>query len=144
MIGAITSAMLKQHRIVNGFLNDFEKVSEEEVSDMRTKFDLFRWNLEKHVFIEERNIFTVADKKNKVEMKQLQNLLKDHKDIIEIIDGMVKDILDGVKPNVSVLREILFAHEQREVESFYPLLDNRLSAADKKNILEKISEINLG
>lgn len=144
MIGAITSAMLKQHRIVNGFLNDFEKVSEEEVSDMRTKFDLFRWNLEKHVFIEERNIFTVADKKNKVEMKQLQNLLKDHKDIIEIIDGMIKDILDGVKPNVSVLRELLFAHEQREVESFYPLLDNRLSVADKKNILEKISEINLG
>lgn len=143
-MGAITKAMLEQHSIINSFLIDFEKTSEDESGRLKDKFDVFKWNLQKHVFTEENNIFIVANKKNPVEMRQLQNLLKDHKDIIAIISDLDDEISQGRKPEVSILSELLFAHEGREIKSFYPLLDNRLSDKKKKEILERAGEIFIG
>lgn len=77
-------------------------------------------------------------------MKQLQNLLKDHKDIRGIIENLEDEITDGNRPNTEILRELLYAHEGREIDSFYPLLDNRLPAENKKKILEQIKDIKLG
>lgn len=141
-MGPITLAMLKQHAIVNKILLDFEKIPKNDTYYIE-KFNLFKWNLNKHVFVEEENIFPVTDKNNKVEMKQLQNLLKDHKDIKGIIRNMEDEISDGKKPNTMFLRELLFSHEGREIKSFYPLLDLRLSPARKRMILNQISEVKL-
>ena len=142
-MGLITLAMLRQHQIVNKLLLDFEKISKEDTYQIE-KFNLFKWNLNKHIFIEEENIFPVSDRNNKTEMRQLQNLLKDHKDIRGIIRNLDEEIADGRKPNTMFLRELLFAHEGREIESFYPLLDSRLSSEKKKEIVEKLKDIRLG
>lgn len=143
-MGPITLLMLKHHRIINGFLGDFEKVSAKDFNEMKNRFNIFKWNLEKHMFIEEKNIFIVADKNNKVEAFQLKNLLKDHKDITAITENMSEDINNETKPNVSILRELLFAHEGREIESFYPLLDDRLSDEEKGDIINRVNDIVLG
>lgn len=143
-MGPITLLMLKHHGIINGFLGDFEKVSEDDPDELKGTFNIFKWNLEKHVFVEEKNIFTIADKTNKLEMMQLKNLLKDHKDIMVVVDNISEDINDGRKPNVKILRDILFAHEGREIENFYPLLDNRLSAEDKNDLVQRVNDIVLG
>jgi len=141
-MGEITLAMLNQHEIVNRILLDFEKISKEDTYQ-KVKFDLFKWNLNKHIFIEEENIFPVSDKSNPREMKQIQNLLKDHKDIKGIIRNLDEEIADGRKPNTAILRELLFQHEEREIESFYPRLDMRLSPERKKLILRQIKEVKL-
>ena len=144
MVGAITLAMLKHHAIVNKLLLDFEKVPENDTYEFVKLFNLFKWNLNKHMFIEEENIFPVSDRNNKKEMNELKNLLKDHKDIREIVENLYEEILDERKPNAQILRELLMTHEKREVESFYPLLDSRLSEEKKKDILEKVKEVKLG
>jgi hypothetical protein len=138
--GPITLAMLKHHAIINRFLSNFEKDGSKSVS----LFNLFKWNSEKHFFVEEANIFPVTDKDNKKEAQELKNLLKDHKDLREIAENISDELNDGDEANVKVLRELLFAHERREVEIFYPLLDKRLSPEQKKDILEKVSDIVLG
>ncbi len=137
-VGPITLLMLKHHGIVNKFLMDFEKNKEDKKA--RNLFDIFRWSLEKHFSIEEKHIFIVTDKGNKTELNQLQNLLKDHRDLRIITDNIAEDILEKRKPNVSILKELLFAHEKREVESFYPRFDRRLSEEEKEDILEKVNE----
>jgi hypothetical protein len=142
-VGDITLAMLKQHGIVNKLLLDFEKIPKEDTYQ-NVKFNLFKWNLNKHMFVEEENIFTVADKNNQIEMKQLNNLIKDHRDIRGIIRNLDEEISDGRKPNTSILRELLFAHEGREIKSFYPLLDTRLPTERKNIILNQIKEVKLG
>ncbi len=141
-MGEITLAMLRQHQIVNKLLLDFEKIPREDTYQI-AKFNLFKWNLNKHIFVEEENIFPVADKNNPIEMKQLQNLLKDHKDIKGIIKNLDEEIADRRKPNTAILRELLFAHEEREIKNFYPLLDTRLSNEKKRNILRQIREVKL-
>jgi hypothetical protein len=143
-IGPITLLMLQHHAIVNKFLSNFEKTSEKEMQKMKDSFKIFKWNLEKHFFIEETNFFTVADKDSKTEMAQLKNLLKDHKDLMIIINDLNEDVINSKKPTTTILRELLFAHERRETDSFYPMLDKRLSEKDKKEIIKKVSDITLG
>lgn len=135
--------MLRHHEIINKLLLDFEKIPKEDTYQL-VKFDLFKWNLNKHIFIEEENIFPVTDRNNPTEMRQMQNLLKDHKDIKGIIRNLDEEILDGRKPNTAILREILSKHEEREIQIFYPLLDARLSPERKKIILKQVKEIKLG
>ncbi len=141
--GLITQAMLKHHIIINKLLFDFEKIPEEDTYNIVKLFNIFKWNLNKHIFVEEQNIFSVADKNNKTELKQLQNLLNDHRDIEGIINNLYDEVLYRRKPNTSILRELLFAHEGREIESFYPLLDKRLSDETKKDILKRLKDIKL-
>jgi len=142
-MGLITLAMLKHHQIINKLLLDFEKIPKGDTY-LIEKFNLFKWNLNKQIFIEEENIFPVADRTNKKEIKQIQNLFKDHEDIKKIIRNLDDEIADGMKPNTSILRELLFSHEGREIDSFYPLLDFRLSPARKKIILDQIKDVKLG
>ena len=139
-IGPITLVMIKHHVKINKILIDFEKISNREISEFKRVFEKFRKKIEKHFFIEERNVFPVSDKNNAREVLQLENLLKDHRDLKEIIREMENDIINEKKPKTNILRELLFAHEQREVESFYPLLDNRLLEQNKKKIVDSINE----
>jgi hypothetical protein len=142
--GLITQAMLRHHQIINKLLLDSEKVSKNDDYRFVQLFNLFKWNLNKHIFIEEENLFPVADRTNRIELKQLNGLLKDHKDILKIVDNLDDEIADGNRPNTSVLRELLFNHEGREIDDFYPLLDNRLSIEKRKEILDKLKDVKLG
>ncbi|MCK9595726.1 hemerythrin domain-containing protein [Candidatus Pacearchaeota archaeon] len=143
MIGPITAIMLKHHAIVNRSLSDFETISEKNSIDAKESFDIFKWNLEKHMAVEEKKVFSVADKNNKKELKELKNLLKDHEDLRAIVSNIYEDVIQRKKPNVKILQELLSAHEAREVESFYPKLDERLSEEEKKEIAEEVKNVNL-
>jgi hemerythrin-like domain-containing protein len=139
----ITTAMLKHHQIINKILLDFEKVDKKNTQKVSNLFSVFKWNLNKHLFIEEENIFPVADKSNPVEAKELNNFLKDHRDIKKVIESLDDDVMSGMKPNTMILREMLFSHEGREIKSFYPLLDKRLSLKDKLKILQNVKDVKL-
>ena len=139
-IGPITLLMIKHHAKINQLLIEFEKISEREIPEFKKVFDKFKKKIEKHFFIEEVNLFPIADKKNAKEVLQLKNLLKDHKDLKEIIRDMEETILEERKPKTNILRELLFAHEKNEVQIFYPMLDHRLLEKDKKNIVNEINE----
>jgi len=143
VLGPITTLMLKHHAIVNKSLSEFEAVSDKNSIDAKDTFDIFRWNIAKHMSIEEKNIFSVVDKTNKKEYKELQNLLKDHEDLRAIVTNIYEDVIQRRNPNVKILRELLYAHEAREVESFYPKLDARLSEEEKNEIVQEVNDVKL-
>jgi hemerythrin-like domain-containing protein len=143
MMGILTKAILEQHTIINKLLVEFEKVREDKTS-MVNLFNSFKWDLDKHMFIEEQNFFPVANKNDKIEMTQLQNLMKDHSDLRKIISNFAEDVSDGIKPDVMIFKELLLKHEEREIKSFYPLLDARLSLEKKKEIMENLKDVRLG
>ena len=86
------------------------------------------------------NIFPVSNKNNPTEVLRLKNLLKDHQDLREIVRNMEEDVAGETKPETKILRELLYAHEGREVQGFYPLLDMRLSEKDKSTLVNNINE----
>jgi hypothetical protein len=141
--GEITIAILKQHKIIDKNLEDFEKTSSDDILNIKKLFQAFHWNIDKHLFVEEENLFIVADNTNHEEVRQLQNLIKDHKDLREIIKNLSEEIEMERKPDTKILKELLLAHEAREINSFYPLLDNRLPAEKKQEIIQSLEDIRI-
>ena len=141
----ITILMLKQHNFLNGLLKKYEalEAKNRNLSKIKDYFYNFKWNLDKHFFIEEKDIFIVTDLNDKKEFELMKSLLKDHKDLRETSKKMAEEILEGHKPSSFVLSNILLGHEKREVKIFYPKLDSRLPAKEKKEIIEKSRDIKI-
>ena|SRR3989344_5540759 len=141
----ITILMLKQHNFLNGLLKKYEalETKNRNLSKIKDYFYNFKWNLDKHFFIEEKDIFVVTDLNDKKEFELMKSLLKDHEDLRETAKKMAEEILEGHKPSSFVLSNILLGHEKREVKIFYPKLDSRLPAKEKKDIIEKSRDIKI-
>jgi iron-sulfur cluster repair protein YtfE (RIC family) len=139
-VGPITFLMIKHHEKINKILLDFEKVSDRDFSELKRTFEKFRKKVDLHFFIEELNIFPVSDSRNPREILRLKNLVKDHRDLRNVVREMENEISEARKPKTNILRELLYAHEEREVDGFYPLLDERLPENAKKKIVNEINE----
>ena len=139
-VGPITFLMIKHHEKINKILLDFEKVSDRDFSELKRTFEKFRKKVDLHFFIEELNIFPVSDSRNPREILRLKNLVKDHRDLRNVVREMENEISEARKPKTNILRELLYAHEEREVDGFYPLLDERLPENAKRKIVNEINE----
>lgn len=105
-------------------------------------FSDFVWNFEKHVFIEEKAIFTTYNTQNvKEDLKVFQEISKQHTNLLEILEIMRKESLKKKHIHPKKFRKLLIDHKTFEEESVYPKLDQGLGASEKKEIIKRISEI---
>lgn len=133
MSNSIQTLMLKEHGKINSLLIDFERNPSEKT------FNDFKWQLEKHLFVEEKVIFEIYEKSTDTEIEDLNKLLIEHKDILWLIKG-IEDEKEH-KSRISILKKILPQHARFEDEIFYPRLDEELDEEKKKLIIERCSEI---
>lgn len=144
---SINEAMIQDHEIINKLLNSFkEKLnSSYDYKELLKSFFSFKWNLEKHFFIEEKIIINeYAAKIKNPQDSEINHILKEHKEMLEILNE-IQDTLDtGEKPSLDELTDLLNAHEKNEDHYFYPKLDEELDVENKKLILERCKEIILG
>ncbi len=138
----ITKIMGKEHKRIEELLHEFEnKVNQDKESAIKI-FNIFYWNLEKHFFIEEKVIFSIFNSSNSEnDTNDLANLLKDHKDILFLIEKIEDNINNNVKEELEDLKKILSAHAKFEDEEFYPRLDEELDELQKQLIFERADEI---
>jgi hemerythrin superfamily protein len=139
---AILDVMIQDHGKIVKLLLDVEKsIGMELVSTMKV-FDTFEWELEKHIFIEEKAIFTSYSPTNIAEgYKMVPELITQHNDILNRLRVMRKDLLWKRPVNFMEFKELIMAHKTFEEASLYPKLDSELGAAQKEDIIRKINEI---
>jgi iron-sulfur cluster repair protein YtfE (RIC family) len=143
MIGSITQLMIAQHAMINKKLQKLENTPEKQIKKIEKFFLDFKWNLQKHIFNEETNIFTIINHKDKLEVAQVKKLLEEHQEITVAIEEMADQIEQKKKPKIEKLSEKLSVHEQREVQILYPKLDARLSIEQKREVLNYSNEIKI-
>lgn len=143
MIGSITQLMIAQHALINEKLQKLNKTPQEQTKKLEKIFLDFKWNLQKHIFNEETNIFTIINHKDKLEVTQVKKLLEEHQKITLAVEEMASQINLNKKPSAKKLLEILSPHEQREVQILYPKLDERLSEEQKREVLNYSNEIKI-
>ena len=135
--------MIKDHRKIEQLINDFEEKSKTDFDSMNKSFSKFEWELEKHIFIEEKAIFTSYKPENVVEgYKMLPELTKQHNFIINKLNNWRDDI--HKKRNITDVysfKEFLMKHKGFEEKEVYPKLDQALSEQEKNLIVVKINEI---
>jgi hemerythrin-like domain-containing protein len=141
MLQTITGIMLKEHVKLDKMLEEFENSLETDIEKSRQLFSRFKWNLDKHFFIEEKVIFHVYNAATKEESEEIMNLLKEHKDmqwLINKMEGSIKTDINSILPE---LKKILKIHVGVENMILYPKLDEELDEKSKGLILERVEEI---
>ena len=138
----LTELMVRDHGKIVKMLHDVEKsIGMELISTMKV-FDTFEWELEKHIFIEEKAIFTSYSPKNIAEgYRMMPQLIQQHNDLLNKLQMMRKDLMWQRPVRFEEFRELLVMHKTFEEKSLYPKLDLELSAHQKEEIIKKIREI---
>jgi len=139
----ILPLMVKDHCKIEKLLDEFEASTQKEHKTILNAFNKFSWELEKHIFVEEKAIFTSYNPKNVVEgYAMLPELTKQHNVLINKLNNMRRDIYRRTKPtDLYGFKEFLIGHRTFEEKEVYPKLDKDLDNFDKKIILKKINDI---
>ena len=133
---------MKDHGKIVKLLLDVEKsIGMELISTMKV-FDTFEWELEKHIFIEEKAVFSSYKPTNIVEgYKMVPELIQQHNDILNRLWVMGKNLMWQRPIDYDEFKELIMAHKTFEEVSLYPKLDQELDASQKEEIMKKIREI---
>ena len=135
--------MIKDHFKIEELINDLDEKSKKDFESMKKSFNNFEWELEKHIFTEEKAIFTSYNPDYVIEgYKMLPELTKQHNYIINMLNNWREDIRKKRKiRNIYSLKEFLIKHRNFEEEKVYPKLDEALPEDEKRHIVAKINEI---
>ncbi|PNX47142.1 MAG: hypothetical protein BV459_05040 [Thermoplasmata archaeon M11B2D] len=139
---SILELMIADHSKILKLLHDVEKSSGMELVSVMKVFDTFEWELEKHIFIEEKAIFTSYSPTNIIEgYKMVPELIQQHNDILNRVRVMRKNLLWNRPVQYDEFKERIVAHKTFEEVSLYPKLDQELTDQQKQQIITKIREI---
>ena len=139
----ILPLMVKDHCKIEKLLDALEENINKDYETMRESFNKFEWVLEKHIFTEEKAIFTSYNPDDVVEgYKMLPELTSQHNFIVNTLNSWRSDIRNRrTIKDVYSFKEFLIKHKNFEEEKVYPKLDETLSERQKKHIIAKINEI---
>jgi len=139
----ISSLMIDDHCRLEKFLDDLEENIDKEYPLMRESFNKFEWELEKHLFTEEKAIFTLYNPEDVTEgYKMLPELTKQHNILVNKLDNWRKDIRNQRKiDGFYEFKKFLIKHREFEEKEVYPRLDETLDETQKKQIINRINEI---
>jgi len=139
---SILELMTRDHTKILKLLRDVEKSIGMELVSLMKVFDTFEWDLEKHIFTEEKAIFTSYNPKNILEgYKMVPELIQQHNDILNRVRVMRKDLMWNRPMRYHEFKEFIIAHKTFEEVSLYPKLDQELTVSQKEEIIKKIREI---
>ncbi len=120
----IVELMTADHTKILKLLHDVETSIGIELVSLMKVFDTFEWELEKHIFTEEKAIFSSYSPKNISEgYKMVPELIQQHNEILNRVRLMRKDLMWNKPVQFHEFKEFITAHKTFEEASLYPKLD---------------------
>jgi hemerythrin superfamily protein len=138
MKSEITFIMMKEHKVIEGLLEEFEKSHNKESAHAKEVFEAFVWNLEKHMLLEEKILSSVYSAWN-LNTDGMFEILKDHGDIMILVNRIKSTPSDS--SNLSLLKEFMKDHFVLEETLLYPNLEKILNGEQKEFLIERAQEI---
>jgi len=140
----ILDVMLKDHDKILNLLDGLEKCIYQDKHILKKIFDAFNWELEKHLFTEEKVIFTLYEPEEQEEFYDIiPELIIEHDKIQEKLKEFKKIIKHNKECDTKEFIELFTKHKNFEEESFYPKIDQTLDEKTKKFIINRIKEVKL-
>jgi iron-sulfur cluster repair protein YtfE (RIC family) len=137
--------MARDHDKILKLLNDFGKCIGLEKQILKRAFDAFNWELEKHIFTEEKVIFTSYEPTDDKEgYKMVPQLMKEHDIIYKKLKEMYKSIKSSGSCDFKDFKNFLLKHKDFEERDVYPMFDQELDEITKKMIVDRVDEIKIG
>ena len=139
----ILPLMIEDHTKIEKLMDTFEKDIDEDYELLKKSFNKFEWKLEKHIFVEEKVIFTSYNPDDVTEgYRMLPELTKQHNFILNQLSLWRKELASkGKIEGFYKFKKVLVNHKIFEENQVYPKLDQSLSDNDKKMIIDRLNEI---
>ncbi len=141
MAESITCLMKQEHNRILEILNIFENHADEKVKEKQGFFNTLKWNLEKHMFVEEKAIISLYQSIVNEEVSDVFDILQEHGEINNLLNEIEKKLKRNEKPITNELKQLLTEHVEFETSSFYPMLDEKLNEFQKDFIINRVNEI---
>jgi iron-sulfur cluster repair protein YtfE (RIC family) len=139
---AILELMVADHARLLKLLGDVERSLSKEVPEALKVFNTFEWELEKHMFTEEKAIFTSYHPTNVIQTYQIvPELMKQHTQLSEYLGAMRKAVMWQKPTPYQELKDLLLSHKTFEEVSLYPRLDQDLDEKQKTEIINRIKQM---
>ena len=135
----ISDLMRKNHYRIEQLLKEFKTIYEKNPKLIFSSFDKFKWELEKHLFIEEKAIFIFYSPKDSEDFDTIPNLVQEHRKMLELLNK-IENNLKSKNVDISELLKLLIKHRNFEDGTLYPKLDRELEDSKKKIIIERLTE----
>ena len=139
---AILELMIRDHARLVKLVKNLEDRLKDDVPIKMKAFDDLEWAVEKHLFTEEKAIFTSYQPVNIIQgYKMVPELIKEHNEILNLLRIMRKDLVNSRQFDFEGFKQKLIDHKTFEEEQLYPKLDQELDASQKNIIISRIQEI---
>jgi len=139
---AILELMVTDHAKIIRLLADVEHSLGKEVTEVLKVFNTFEWELEKHMFTEEKAIFTSYSPTNIFEGYPIvPDLMKQHDEISAYLAAMRKAVMWQQPTPFKEMKDLLLSHKTFEEVSLYPHLDQDLDEKQKNEIISRIRQM---
>jgi len=140
----ISKVMIRDHDKIVKLLNDLGNCIDLDKQILKKALEAFNWELEKHIFTEEKSIFISYQSKDYEEgYKMVPRLMKEHDIIYDKLKEMRKSINFDKSCDYEEFKDFLLKHKDFEESSFYPILDEELDENTKKIVIDRINEIKI-
>jgi len=136
----ITEIMIGEHGKIDSMTEEVEKLSAGDLGKAREAFNKFKWNLEKHFFVEEKVVFNAYNSVSE-DSEDAFRILKEHKDLLWSVKKIEEALSGNARPDFSGIKKELRAHADFEDKIFYPKLDEQLSDELKEVVKDRAGEI---
>ena len=139
----IVALMVRDHCKIEKLLDKLEENIDKDYEKMKESFHEFEWVLEKHLFTEEKAIFTQYTPDDVSQgYKMLPELTQQHNYIVNKLNNWRDDISKGNKlGGFYEFKKYLIKHRTFEEKDVYPKLDQALNDKQKNQILSRINEM---
>jgi len=140
---SILKIMVNDHHRIENLVDKLEQSLDQDFDMIEKAFDTFEWQLQKHIFAEEKAIFTFYEPSDvQSGYKMLPMLTKQHNDILNRLETMKRDVQNGKTPEkVSEFKKVLMKHRNFEEVDVYPKLQETLTEEQKNKIIDKVKTI---
>jgi len=139
----ILPLMVRDHCKIDKLLDNFEKNIDSDIIVKNEAFNKFEWGLEKHLFTEEKAIFTFYKPDDVDEgYKMLPKLTEQHNVIVNQLNNWRNDIRNNQKiQGFYEFKKFLNKHREFEEQDVYLKLDETLTEKQKLTIISRINEM---
>ncbi len=135
--------MKNDHHEIESLLDSLSESLDVSYDEMQKHFERFEWKLEKHLFVEEKAIFTFYEPDDvTMGYQMLPIITKQHNHLFNELDKMRKEVNNGKEPSkLSELKSFLMKHRDFEERDLYPKLEEALKPDQKQKIVDRINEL---
>jgi hypothetical protein len=137
----LLSLMIEDHNNILGIIDELKSNIRVKKNIKKTIDDL-EWRMLKHVFIEEKVIFTIYDSiRSTIPYIMIPKLIKEHNIMLNNLSIFTRNIKELKKSKINDFIDFLTMHKNFEEKELYPKFDRDLTENQKNYVIKRITEI---